>query len=828
TLFVTPELLSTTLHRSSLIQLQSYRVEEKSESTLNYDTMIAPALEISNRHEVATEPLEKYIRSYQGRTLITAESEGRLELIREMLLGANIRPTLVDGWVDFLKGSFPLGLTVAPLEVGLVLVEPAITVIAEPQLFGSRVQQKRRRSRTQRDTEAVIRDLTDLLIGSPVVHEDYGVGRYLGLQKLPVQGAEMEFLALQYAESDKLYVPVSSLHLISRYTGANSDNVPLHKLGTDQWQRAKRKATEKARDVAAELLDIYARREAAKGFKFTTNEAEYLSFAASFPYEETPDQQQAIDATLKDLQSGKPMDRVICGDVGFGKTEVAMRAAFFVANSGKQVAVLVPTTLLAQQHYQNFSDRFSQWPFKIEVLSRFRSKSEQAAALKGLEEGKIDILIATHKLIQDDIKFKDLGLLIVDEEHRFGVRQKEKLKALRAQVAILTLTATPIPRTMNMSLAGMRDLSIIATPPAHRHAVKTFVCQWNSGTIQEAVQRELKRGGQVYFLHNEVDTIEKTARELSALVPEANVRFAHGQMRERELENTMTDFYHRRFNVLLATTIIESGIDIPNANTIIINRADKLGLAQLHQLRGRVGRSHHRAYAYLIVPPKGAMTPDAVKRLEAISSLETLGAGFMLATHDLEIRGAGELLGEEQSGQIQEVGFTLYTELLRRAVQALKSGKELDMDHPLRHGSEIDLGTPALIPDTYLPDVHARLIMYKRIANTISAEDLRDLQVEMIDRFGLLPDQTKMLFTVTGFRHRATPLGIRKIELGPQGGRVIFDEKPAVDAIKIVKLIQTKSKQFRLEGGNRLRILVPMPDAKSRVALLDELIQQLA
>ncbi|MEK6748577.1 MAG: transcription-repair coupling factor [Pseudomonadota bacterium] len=827
-LFVAPAALKEILARTPIMHLQNYnQIDRPDACTLNFETAIVPALEFSARDEVATNGLEKFAKAYTGRILITAESEGRRELIREMLSHAGMAPVIVNHWSEFLRGNYPLGLAIAPLETGVMLTHPALTVIAEPQLFGSRIQQKRRRSRSQRDAEAIVRELTDLVIGSPVVHEDYGVGRYLGLQKLPVNGEDMEFLALQYAGSDKLYVPVSSLHLISRYMGANADTVPLHKLGTDQWQRAKRKATEKARDVAAELLDIYARREAAKGLRFTSNEREYLGFAASFPYEETPDQQSAIEATLQDLASGRPMDRVVCGDVGFGKTEVAMRAAFVVANGGKQVAVLVPTTLLAQQHYQNFVDRFAQWPFRIEVLSRFRSKAEQTTVLKALEQGKADILIATHKLIQDDIKFKDLGLLIVDEEHRFGVRQKEKLKALRTHVAILTLTATPIPRTMNMSLAGLRDLSIIATPPAHRHAVKTFVCQWDNAVIQEAVQRELKRGGQVYFLHNEVETIEKTARELSALIPEANVRFAHGQMRERELESTMGDFYHRRFNVLLATTIIESGIDIPNANTIIINRADKLGLAQLHQLRGRVGRSHHRAYAYLLVPPKGAMTPDAIKRLEAISSLETLGAGFMLATHDLEIRGAGELLGEEQSGQIQEVGFTLYTELLQRAVQALKSGKEVDFDQPLHHGAEIDLGIPALIPDTYLPDVHARLIMYKRIANANGAEALKDLQVEMIDRFGLLPEQTKTLFVVTGFRHRATPLGIRKIEIGPQGGRVIFDEKPNVDAAKIVKLIQTKSKQYRLEGASRLRILQTMPNAQSRIAVLEELLQQL-
>ncbi|HFD80346.1 MAG TPA: DEAD/DEAH box helicase, partial [Gammaproteobacteria bacterium] len=549
--------------------------------------------------------------------------------------------------------------------------------------------------------------------------------------------------------------------------------------------------------------------------------------ASAFPFEETPDQARAIEAVLEDMASDRPMDRVVCGDVGFGKTEVAMRAAFVAAQSGRQVAVLVPTTLLAQQHYQNFCDRFADWPVRIDVLSRFRSKKQQDQIIADFAAGTLDILIGTHKILQGEVQPKRLGLVIIDEEHRFGVRQKEKLKALRSEVDLLTLTATPIPRTLNMSLSGLRDLSIIATPPVQRLTIKTFISEWNRGTIREACLREIKRGGQVYFLHNEVETIEKVARELRELVPEASVEIGHGQMRERELEQVMLDFYHRRFNVLLCTTIIESGIDVPTANTILINRADRLGLAQLHQLRGRVGRSHHRAYAYLIVPPRRAMTDDAIKRIEAIESLEDLGAGFTLATHDLEIRGAGELLGDEQSGQIQEIGFTLYTELLERAVEALKAGRQPELEQPLNHGPEVDLHVPALIPDDYLPDVHTRLTLYKRIASAADSEQLRELQVEMIDRFGLLPDAVKQLFAVTGLKLRAIPLGIRKIDVGEASGRLIFGPDPNVDPAAVIQLIQSQPQHYSLDGAERIRFRFDMQAPEQRFAVVDDLLQRL-
>nr|WP_242477164.1 transcription-repair coupling factor [Halochromatium glycolicum] len=774
--------------------------------------------------------------SQQRRILFVAESTGRREMLLDNLRGFGIQPTQVDGWQDFLTGTQALAVTVAPLEEPLLLPthpeqggsQPALVLLTETQLYGDRVRQERRRKARERDGEAVVRNLTELTEGSPVVHEEHGVGRFLGLQTIAIGDSSGEFLALEYAKGDKLYVPVSSLHLISRYTGAEPDQAPLHRLGSDQWEKAKRKAAEKVHDVAAELLDIYARRAARQGVSFPTPGADYDAFATAFEFEETPDQQRAIEAILTDMAAPKPMDRVVCGDVGFGKTEVAMRAAFVAINSGKQVAVLVPTTLLAQQHYQNLSDRFADWPIKVESLSRFNSAKEVKAVTDGLAAGTVDIVVGTHKLLQPSIKFKNLGLAIIDEEHRFGVRHKEQLKNLRAEVDVLTLTATPIPRTLNMAMAGMRDLSIIATPPVERHPIKTFVSTWNDALVREACQREINRGGQVYFLHNEVETIENMAQKVEALVPEARVQVAHGQMRERDLERVMRDFYHRRFNVLVCTTIVESGIDVPSANTIVINRADKLGLAQLHQLRGRVGRSHHRAYAYLITPPTKAMTADAKKRLEAIESLEDLGAGFTLATHDLEIRGAGELLGEEQSGQIHEIGFTLYMDLLERAVEALKSGKTPQLDRPLDHGAEIDLGLPALLPEDYLPDVHTRLVTYKRIASAADRTELKDLQVEMIDRFGLLPEPTKALFAVTELKLKVQPYGIKKIEAGPKGGRIVFGEQPNIDHMKLIQLVQSRPKDFKLDqAAGALRFTMEMSDPSKRIEQVGTVVGQL-
>ena len=788
----------------------------------------APSLTINARAQHPLAELLNFIQTFQGRILFAAESTGRRETLIDMLSEEHIKPHMHQDWSSFLTSEESIGITVAPLDRGLLLHDPSITIITESQLFGEQALQRRRRKADRsRDTESVIKDLAELRDGSPVVHEEHGIGRYIGLQTLTVSGIETEFLTLEYANQDKLYVPVSSLHLISRYTGSSPEQAPIHKLGTEQWSKARQRAAKRASDVAAELLDIYARRAARKGFTFNLPDTQYKAFASSFPFEETPDQESAIKDVIADMTSDKPMDRLICGDVGFGKTEVALRAAFLATHDNKQVAVLVPTTLLAQQHYQSFRDRFADWPIRVEVLSRFRSKKEQDSVIEGLKNGTVDIVIGTHKLIQDSIKFKQLGLLIIDEEHRFGVKQKERLKALRADVDILTLSATPIPRTLNMAVSALRDLSIIATAPSKRLAVKTFVQAWNDASIQEACLREIKRGGQVYFLNNDIESIEKMASKIEALVPEAKVRVAHGQMNERELERIMLDFYHQRFNILVCTTIIETGIDVPTANTIIMNRADKLGLAQLYQLRGRVGRSHHRAYAYLITPHKKSLTKDAQKRLEAIAAIEELGAGFTLAVHDLEIRGAGELLGDEQSGQMQEVGFSLYMELLDRAVNALKRGETPNLDQPLNHGSEIDLNITALIPDDYLPDVHSRLVLYKRISNANSTAELRELQVEMIDRFGLLPEPIKNLFTITEIKLKATPLGIKKIDAGAHNGRIIFATHEHIDPMIIINMIQSKPNMYRLEGEYKLRFTANMATMQARINTINGLLDTL-
>ena len=777
----------------------------------------------------AAEPLaalRRFLEEYSGRVLFSAETAGRREALLELLGRLKLKPREVNGWVDFLASGERLNICIAPLDEGLLLDDLAL--IPESPLFGQRVMQRRRREKTRDHGDNVIKHLTELREGAPVVHIDHGVGRYQGLVTLDYDGQSNEFLVLQYADDAKLYVPVTSLHLIARYTGSDEALAPLHKLGSEQWQKAKRKAAEQVRDVAAELLDIYARRAARKGYAFKDPAADYETFSAAFPFEETVDQEAAIEAVRHDMLASKPMDRLVCGDVGFGKTEVAMRAAFIAVHSGKQVAVLVPTTLLAEQHYNSFRDRFADWPVRVEVMSRFKSAKEIADAAALLAEGKVDIVIGTHRLLQNDIRFKNLGLLIIDEEHRFGVRQKEQLKALRSEVDILTLTATPIPRTLNMAVAGMRDLSIIATPPARRLSVRTFVMERQPAVIKEALLRELLRGGQVYFLHNDVKTIEKCAAELAALVPEARIAIGHGQMPERQLEQVMSDFYHKRFNVLVASTIIETGIDVPTANTIIIERADKFGLAQLHQLRGRVGRSHHQAYAYLLTPPRRQMTEDAQMRLEAIANAQDLGAGFVLATHDLEIRGAGELLGEGQSGQIQAVGFTLYMEMLERAVKAIQKGEQPNLDQPLASGTEINLRVPALIPDDYLPDVHGRLILYKRIASAPDEDALQELQVEMIDRFGLLPEPAKHLIRQTLLKLQAEKLGIQKIDAGPQGGRLEFSANTCVDPLTLIKLIQSQPNRYKFEGATLFKFQVPMERPEERFNTLEALLERLA
>ncbi len=798
----------------------------KRSGAVDFDTRALPDVSVDSRLEQPLQRLKNWLNDTNGRVLFCVESAGRREALRELLGRIHIHPQDVVEWQEFIDGDEPLGLIIGPLEQGAQIGDD-LFVVTENQLFGQRIQQRRRRQKQKTDSELVVRDLSELKEGAPVVHLDHGVGRYMGLQILDAGGQVNEFLLLEYANGDKLYVPVSALHLISRYGGAEHENAPLNKLGTDKWSQAKRKAAEKIRDTAAELLDIYARRQARKGFAFSEPDDDYQRFSAGFPYEETPDQQAAIDAVINDMTDIRPMDRLVCGDVGFGKTEVAMRAAFLAVQSGKQVAVLVPTTLLAQQHYQNFADRFAEWPVKVDVLSRFNSAKETQAALERMVAGKTDIVVGTHKLLQKDVKFEHLGLLIIDEEHRFGVTQKERIKSLRSEVDILTLTATPIPRTLNMAMASIRDLSIIATPPAKRLSVKTFVRQSDNTTIKEAVLREILRGGQVYYLHNEVKTIEKVARDLAESIPEARVGIAHGQMSERELESVMSDFYHKRFNTLVCTTIIETGIDIPSANTIIIDRADKFGLAQLHQLRGRVGRSHHQAYAYLLTPIDRKITKDAEKRLEAISAAQDLGAGFMLATHDLEIRGAGELLGDEQSGQIEAIGFTLYMEMLEQAVKAIRSGKEPSVDLSMPHGAEVNMYTPALIPGEYLPDVNSRLTLYKRIASATDDHQLKELQVEMIDRFGLLPEPTKQLFRITSLKLRLTPLGIVRLDASANQGKIEFGSETSINPFVLIKLVQTRSASFRLEDGHTLRFFFPMDTIENRFNTVDQLLTDL-
>jgi transcription-repair coupling factor (superfamily II helicase) len=787
-----------------------------------------PVIVLDNKLSEPAQALQKFISTFKGKILFVAESAGRREALIDKLRSFKISVKHVDGWQEFLNSEVSPCVLVAPMEYGLYLDNPAIAIITENQLSGEKVLQRRRRRKSAaRELENIVNNLNELTIGSPVVHRDHGVGRYLGLQTLEIGGITSEFLMLEYANNDKLYVPVSTLYVIGRYTGMSPENAPLHKLGGDQWTKLKQKAIARIRDVAAELLEIHAKRAIKKGHAFVIDDSDYQIFADAFPFEETPDQQSAIEAILEDMASPQPMDRVICGDVGFGKTEVSMRAAFIAAQSGKQVAVLVPTTLLAQQHYQNFRDRFADWPFRVEVMSRFVTPKQLKLIADDLAEGKVDIVIGTHTLLSKELKFKELGLVVIDEEHRFGVRQKEHFKKMRSELDFLTLTATPIPRTLNMAMAGLRDISIIASPPPNRHAIKTFITEWIDSQVREACLREIKRGGQVFFLHNEVKSMEKMARELAELIPEARIEIAHGQLPERELERIMLDFYHQRFNLLLCSTIIESGIDIPTANTIIIDRADKLGLAQLHQLRGRVGRSHHRAYAYFIVPPKSLMSKDAMKRLQAVEASGDLGAGFMLSSHDLEIRGAGELLGDDQSGQIQEIGFTLYTELLDRAVNALKSGKQPELDTPMDRGAEVDLQAAALIPEDYLPDIHGRLVLYKRISSTDTQAELHDLQVEMIDRFGLLPEPVKTLFSVTALKQKAEKLGIKKIEANSGGGRIIFSSEPKINAEQLINLIQTQAQCYKFDGSDKLRFIKPFDTTEQKidfvVSLLDKL-----
>lgn len=795
------------------------------------DASVLPEVSANHKLKQPLIALQEYAE-HAPRMLFSAESEGRREALLELLGKIQLKPALFGHFDEFIQSDAKLGLIVSPLSRGCLLglgKQTAVSIICETELFGHRISQQRRREKQRQiSNDTLIKNLAELKVGQPIVHLEHGVALYQGLVTLDTGGLVAEYLQLEYSGGDKLYVPVSNLHMISRYSVGADGEAHLNKLGNDTWAKAKNKAIEKIRDVAAELLDVYARRQARPGESCDINDEEYAQFAQGFPFEETVDQESAIHAVLADMQSPVAMDRLVCGDVGFGKTEVAMRAAFVAVNAGKQVVVLVPTTLLAQQHYENFKDRFADWPVVIEVMSRFRTAKEQTQVLKLLEEGKVDIVIGTHKLLQSEAKFENLGLLIIDEEHRFGVRQKEKIKALRANVDILTLTATPIPRTLNMAMSGMRDLSIIATPPAKRLAVKTFVRESDPATVREAILREILRGGQVYYLHNNVETIEKCAQDISTLLPEARVVVAHGQMRERDLERVMSDFYHQRFNVLVCTTIIETGIDVPSANTIIIERADTFGLAQLHQLRGRVGRSHHQAYAYLMTPHPKRMTSDARKRLEAIDALEDLGAGFMLATQDLEIRGAGELLGDEQSGHISKIGFSLYMEMLESAVKALKQGKEPSLAQMLNQQCEMELRIPALLPEDYVGDVNIRLSLYKRIASCDSEEALDELKVELIDRFGLLPDATKNLMEMTLYKHQATRLGATKIEVHTKGGSIEFSDDHVIDPGFIIGLLQSQPQIYRMDGPNKLKFILNAETAKDRLALVKLLLEQLS
>ncbi len=790
-------------------------------------TSPVPNIAVDRRADIPTQAFQDFLQNYKGRVLLLADSLGRREIISGYLQEYGLTPTVCEDYASFLADKQRFMLGTALVQQGFTLDEDDYAIVTETELYASQPRTRSARAAKRSNVEHMLRDLSELKPGDPVVHEQHGVARYQGLVNLDLGEGENEFLLLEYAGNDKLYVPVSQLHVIGRYSGGSPEGAPLHKLGSGAWDKAKRRAMQQVRDTAAELLNLYAQRATRKGHAFTLTPHDYDAFAADFGFEETADQAAAISAVLQDLQSDKPMDRLICGDVGFGKTEVALRAAFVAAMGGKQVAVLVPTTLLAEQHFQNFSTRFADWPIRIAELSRFRSAKESTQALKDLAEGKLDIIIGTHRLIQKDVKFHNLGLVIMDEEHRFGVQQKERLKAMRAEVDVLTLTATPIPRTLAMSLEGLRDFSVIATAPQRRLSIKTFVSSYSQGVIREAVLRELKRGGQVYFLHNEVDTISNMLEKLEALLPEARIRVAHGQMNERELESVMRDFTHQRFNVLLCTTIIETGIDVPTSNTIIMNRADRFGLAQLHQLRGRVGRSHHQAYAYLLVDSMDGLTTQAKKRLEAIQAMEQLGSGFYLAMHDLEIRGAGEVLGESQSGEMQEIGFSLYNDMLGAAIASLKQGHEPDMAHPLGVTTEINLHTPALLPNDYCGDIHQRLVIYKRFANCASQSDLDDMQQELIDRFGLLPEPAQTLLDSHRLRILAKPLGIAKVDASSEAIVIQFVPNPPIDPMKIITMIQSK-RHIKMSGQDKLRIESKHEDLKLRIAAVSNFFKELA
>ena len=823
--FIEKQQLFSQIKQRQQLLIGSSKHEEKL-GNLNFASKLLPSLDINAQNKV---PLKKFLvfeKKFSGKILIVCESEGRQSVLSDLLISHELKPSPVEGWQGFLSSDKKLCITNDELSEGLLTQN--IAIITEVNLFGTDVvkQQCRRRAK-HKDFDEAIKSLVEIQIGDPIVHEGYGVGRYLGLRTQVFDELTQDFLVLEYADNAKLMVPITSLNLISRYSGTLPETAPLHKLGTNQWTKAKQKAHKALYDIAAELLEIYAKRELQKGFAFPAPDDAYSSFVASFPFEETPDQLKTMGEVLADMQSHKPMDRLVCGDVGFGKTEIAMRAAFLAVESGKQVAVLVPTTLLANQYFELLKDRFIKYPVEIAAISRFQSAKEQTLIKQKLRAGKVDIVIGTHKLIHGSIKYKNLGLIIIDEEHRFGVKQKESLKKNRGESDILTMTATPIPRTLNMALGSLRDLSIIATPPQGRSAIQTFVKEWDDDMIKETCFREMHRGGQIFVLHNDIDSIDNMAEKLKLLMKNTHIRIAHGQMPSRELEQIMSDFYHGRFQILVCTTIIETGIDIPNANTIIINNAQNFGLAQLHQLRGRVGRSYHRAYAYLVIKSHQSLSDNARKRLEAVESLEELGSGFMLANHDLEIRGAGDLLGDNQSGKISEIGFNLYHDLLKRTVDAMRAGKKINPNDPINREIEIDTGLACIIPEIYLGDVHERLVLYKRIANAKDNTELTDLQIEMIDRFGLLPDPIKNLFATTRLKLSCEKIGIDKISIYDDKAYIIFADKINIEPIKIINLVQTHPKSYQFKGQNQLIFKREMPENIERIELIEDLLNTL-
>ena len=822
--------------RVDLLEMEKLGTDPVSEvpemgSVPNFSVPISeplPPVAVDRRASDPLAALKRFLDTASLRVMVAAESPGRRETMASYFAEYGLKPGACATFEEFSKSESSFLLCVSPLAHGFIVPGEGWAVLTEAELYAGVVRRRGRAAEKRSSVEGMLRDLSELKVGDPVVHEQHGIGRYQGLISLDLEEGQSEFLLLEYEGGDKLYVPVSQLGVIGRYSGAQPEEAPLHKLGSGQWDKAKARAAKQVRDTAAELLALYAKRASRLGHSFSISQHDLEAFAAGFGFEETPDQAQAIESVVTDMASGKPMDRLVCGDVGFGKTEVALRAAFVAVADGKQVVILCPTTLLAEQHFQTFGDRFADWPIRIAELSRFRSGKESAEILKKLESGDIDIVIGTHKLLGKEVKLKRLGLVIIDEEHRFGVRQKEAMKRLRAEVDVLTLTATPIPRTLAMSLEGIRDFSVIATAPQKRLAIKTFVSPWSEGLIREAVMRELKRGGQVYFLHNEVDSIERMRERLARLLPEARIAVAHGQMRERDLERVMRDFTAQRFNLLLCSTIIETGIDIPTANTMVINRAERFGLAQLHQLRGRVGRSHHQAYAYLLTPPEEALNKNALKRLEAIQMMEELGSGFYLAMHDLEIRGAGEILGEEQSGEIQEVGFSLYARMLERAVRKLKAGKAPELEGTVDVSTEVNLHVPALLPATYCSDVHERLSLYKRLADADTRETLEALREELVDRFGELPEPARALVECHQVRIAARPLGVARVDATHEAVQLQFIKNPPLDGGKVIDFIRKKGRHARLAGPEKLRVEAKLPGWQERAAAVKDILQQLA